>query len=111
MIADNIVSGTSEDTSASGIFVDGSALIEIRGNTILDAKVATTTRGIDIIGSSTDVTVIDNRILNAAGTPGTQGIFGSAGSTGVNCIDNTVFGFATALSGCDFEAGTNPLQP
>ncbi len=79
--------------------------IEVRDNTILDTKTATTTYGIDI-GSSTDVTVIGNRILNAAGT-GTTGIIDSFNSTGLNCIDNTIAGFTTALSGCDFVAGNN----
>ncbi len=106
VIADNVVSGTSETGTASGIIVTLSALVEVRGNTVLDARDATTKRGIDI-GNSTDVTVIGNRILNAAGT-GTTGIIDEfSSSTGLNCIDNTVAGFTTALSGCDFSAGNN----
>ena len=109
VIADNVVSGTSEtenfDQTAIGILVDVSALIEIRGNIIHDTKGATTNRGIELF-SSPDVTVIDNLILNAAGT-GTTGIYHGGSSIGLNCIDNTIAGFTTALSGCDFSAGNN----
>ena len=104
VIANNVVSDTSESGIARGIFVFDSALIEVRGNTILDTRDATNKNGIEI-NSSTDVTVIGNRILNAAGT-GTVGVF-QTNSTGVNCIDNTIAGFTTALSGCDFSAGNN----
>ena len=66
VIANNVVSDTSETSEAFGINVSGSALIEVRGNTILDTRDATTKDGIEI-SSSTDVTVIGNRILNTAG--------------------------------------------
>ncbi len=67
VIADNVVSGVSEDDFAIGIRVLNSALIEVRGNTILDTRDATTKDGIKI-NSSTDVIVIGNRILNTVGT-------------------------------------------
>jgi len=105
VVAGNLVSGTSESSSARGIFVQLSTLIEVRGNTILDAKGVGTKRGIDIV-FSTDITVIGNRVLNVAST-GTTGIIDSGSSTGINCIGNTVAGFATALTGCDFAAGNN----
>jgi parallel beta-helix repeat protein len=66
VIADNVVSGTSETNTARGIYVSNSALIEVRDNSILDTGDATTKFGIEI-NNSTDVTVIDNRIINAAG--------------------------------------------
>ena len=108
VVADNVVSSTSESDKAAGITALSSMRIEVRDNTILDTKTATTTRGIDV-RSSTDVTVIGNRILNAAGT-GTTGIIDSDNaSTGVICIDNTIAGFPPPPnSGCDSETGTLP---
>jgi len=100
VIADNLVSGTSENTTARGIMVINSTLIEVRGNTILDTKDALGTGGIDIRVSS-DVTVIGNRILNVT----TSADVGISTSSGVNCIGNTIAGFATAFTGCDFAAG------
>jgi len=105
VIADNLISGTSESNAAIGIFLSGAALVEVRGNTILDTKDGLATRGIDI-NNATDITVIGNRVINAAGT-GDNGIFNSFGSTGVNCNDNTVAGFTTAISGCDLSVGNN----
>jgi hypothetical protein len=102
VVADNIVSGTSEAESAEGIDVGGAALVELRNNTILDTKNATSKFAISITGSA-DVTVTGNRVLNAAGT-GTFGVFAS-GATGVNCIGNTVAGFTSALPGCNFVSG------
>ncbi len=67
VIANNVVSGTSEDFSASGITVFESTLIEVRNNTILDTKDATTKLGIEI-DDSTDVIVFGNRIINTSGT-------------------------------------------
>jgi len=106
VIADNLVSGTSGTDFARGIVVTSSTLIEVRGNTILDARDATGKQGIFLAGTI-DITVSGNRILNAAGT-GDNGIIGDpVFSTGLNCIGNTVAGFTTALSGCDFAAGNN----
>jgi len=105
VVADNLISGTSETGDAHGIHIGASALIEVRGNTVLDTKGVGTKRGIVVV-TSTDITVIGNRVLNAAGS-GTAGITDLSSSTGVNCIDNTVAGFATALTGCDFMAGNN----
>ena len=105
VVADNVVSGTSETFTAFGIHVQSATLIEVRGNTILDTKDASVTLGIDI-QNSTDVTVIGNFLLDTAGT-GTTGVGTFATTSGINCIDNTIAGFATALSGCDFEAGNN----
>ena len=39
---------------------------------------------------------------------GTTGVAATGTSSGIICIDNTIANFATATSGCDFEAGTNP---
>ena len=108
VIADNVISGTSETGASRGILVSDSALIEVRGNTILDAKDGVFGKNGIELGNSTDVTIIDNRILNATGT-GTNGIIDlNNTSTGVSCFDNTILGFTTATNGCDLEAGTNP---
>jgi hypothetical protein len=104
LVADNIISGTSETDFAEGVRIVNSTLIDVRGNTVLDTKGATTTRGIDVSGSN-KIAVISNHVLNA--TVGTEDIVDSGSSTNLSCIDNTVTGFSISLAGCDFLAGNN----
>ena len=114
LVADNVVTGTSDESLAVAIFVDGSSLVELRGNSVIDTKDLTPeddcdqarTRGV-VIRGSTDVTVIDNRILNSTGK-GSIGVFGAA-SRGVNCIDNTVAGYKTPFLGCNFTANNQSV--
>lgn len=104
LIANNVISGTSQSGSATGIKVLDSALIEVRANSIYDSKLATNIRSIHVLDSS-DITIGNNLILNASGT-GTVGV-AIMNSTAVNCIDNTIYGFGIAHRPCDFEAGNH----
>lgn len=102
LIIDNLVSKTTEVNSTTGIYVTDSALLELRGNSVLETDGAALNRGIHLL-DTTDTTIIDNRVLNPAGT-GTTGIGVDGTSSGINCIGNTIAGFTTATSDCDYPA-------
>lgn len=109
LIVSNLVSKTNESDKTYGIYLSGSTLLEVRGNSIFETAGGIVDNFGIYMSNADDITIIDNRILNKAGTGSTGIIDDSNIPTDINCIGNTIDGFAFAVDGCDNDIGNNKL--
>lgn len=106
IIEDNIISGVSETFSATGILVNASNSVQLRGNVVQRIVDAMTRRGIYLDGGD-DILVLQNRILNLASIGGEFGINVTGSGTNISCINNVTIGFGTGIDGCNYVAGNH----
>lgn len=110
LVADNLISNTTETQHTRGIYVNASSQIEIRGNSVLESVGGSNTNhGIHLTSDTSEISIIDNRLLNPPGT-GSHGIY-AVGSDNTDCINNVIRGFTTPTLSCDGIVSGNLTSP
>ncbi|APH73921.1 hypothetical protein BSQ44_23005 [Aquibium oceanicum] len=103
VVRGNLISYVLGTSQARGVSVNGSSMVEISDNTILDVGAAYGGNFGIHARDTTAITVAGNRLLNLVSNYTSIGFYESELVDGFDCYDNSTRGYQYGQSGCDFS--------